>query len=90
MLIDVVELNDHGVRIPREHRRGLPCVRGRISVEHLLSHQNFGNALVHAHIVPPCLEPLYGVKLRYWRAWQKRDISAKILCEKRPCDATTG
>lgn len=52
MLIDVVELNYHGVRIPREHRRGLPCVRGRISVEHLLSHQNFGNALVHAHIVP--------------------------------------
>lgn len=67
MLVDVVELNYHGSRIPREYRKGLPCVRGRISVERLLSHQALDNAPVHAHIVPPRLEPLYGVKLRYWR-----------------------
>lgn len=67
MLVDVVELNYHGARIPREDRKGLPSVRGRISVERLLSHQALDNAPVHAHIVPPLLEPLYGVKLRYWR-----------------------
>ena len=67
MLVDVVELNCRGVRVPREHRKGLVPVRGRVVVDRLLSHQGLDKAPVHAHLHPPRLEPLYRVKLRYWR-----------------------
>lgn len=67
MLVDVVELNYLGRRIPRHERAGLPVTRGQISVAKLWTHDAVDNAPVHAHIAPPRLEPLYSVKLRYWR-----------------------
>lgn len=39
----------------------------RIRVERLWTHDQLDQAPVHAHLDPPRLEPLYNVRLRYWR-----------------------
>lgn len=67
MQVDVVELNHLGQRIPRDQRQGLPVFRGELSIERMWPHQNLDRAPVHAHLVPPRMEPLYNVKLQYWR-----------------------
>jgi hypothetical protein len=67
MLVDVIELNYMGRRIPKRERGGLPVTRGDLSVDKLWTHDRIDNAPVHALLVPPRLEPLYSVKLRYWR-----------------------
>jgi hypothetical protein len=67
MLVDVKELNYLGGRIPRHERGGLPVTRGELSIGKMWTHDGLDNAPVHAQLLPPKLEPLYSVKLRYWR-----------------------
>lgn len=67
MLVEVIELYWHGEKLSRDARRQLSPVRGELSVDRLWTHSGIEDAPVHAHLVPPRLEPLYRVKLRYWR-----------------------
>lgn len=67
MLVDVVELYKHGVKRPRAEVRSSPPVRGRLSIDRMLTDQGLSRPHVHAHLVPFVLEPLYRCRVEYWR-----------------------
>lgn len=67
MLVDVVELYRHGVKRPRAEVRACAPVRGRMSIDRMLSDQGMARPHVHAHLVPFSLEPLYQCRVEYWR-----------------------
>lgn len=67
VLVDVVELYEHGLKRPRAEVRASAPIRGRLSIDRLLSDQCLDRPPVHAHLVPFGLEPLYRCRVEYWR-----------------------
>lgn len=67
MLVDVVELYEHGLRRPREDVRASLPVRAELSIDRMLTDQGLDRPMVHAHLVPFSLEPLYRCRVEYWR-----------------------
>lgn len=67
MLVDVIELNRFGVRIPRAERQGLMPVRASITIDRMWSDRDREEAPVHASLERHPLEPLYNCRVKYWR-----------------------
>lgn len=71
MLVDVIELNRLGRRLPRAERLALVPVRAVITIDRMWTDRERDEAPVHATLERYPLEPLYNVKIKYWR---RRDI----------------
>lgn len=67
MLVDVLELYFQDEKLSRCARRQATPVRCTITVDRMWSDRDLEDAPVHANVVPPRLEPLYGARMRYWK-----------------------
>lgn len=67
MLVDVLELYWQDQKLSRDTRRQMLPVRCMITVDRMWSDRDVEEAPVHAHVMPPKLEPLYSAQMRYWK-----------------------
>lgn len=67
MLADIIELRRADSARPRDEVRASVPARVTMSVDRFWTDAGLDRAPVHAFVTPMCLEPLYDVRLRYWR-----------------------
>lgn len=84
MLVDVVELDWHG--LPRDKAEVLASapVRGQLRIECLWTDRDLDRPRVHADLMPFQLETLYSVRVERWRGlhlllsgWQRQPAAGR-------------
>lgn len=84
MLVDVVELDWHGLPKDRAEVLAATPVRAHLSAERLWSDEGLDRAPVHADLRPMLLETLYSARLRRWKGvniviegWQRQPAKGR-------------
>jgi hypothetical protein len=67
MLVDIIELRHCDHARDRDAVRATVPVRVTIDIDRFWTHENLDRPKVHASVHPMVLEPLYDVRIRYWR-----------------------